>query len=111
VTLLVCTWLAIVPVKRGTSVVLICEAITVTLILIGLFYLIVATASMMGFGTSDQQVAAFGASPSLMGTLGSSYIRPWFGDLVTLGTVISGFSCTLGRGAQGDYPAGPAAGS
>jgi len=173
VTLLVCTWLAIVPVKRGTSVVLICEAITVTLILIGavvvfvrlaggsapghqhftmsvfspapgtspsslfigvvfgflsfagfeaaavfgaeaerprrnipraivgttvvigLFYLVVATASMMGFGTSDQQVAAFGASPSLMGTLGSSYISPWFGDLVTLGTVISGFSCTL----------------
>jgi amino acid transporter len=172
-TLLACTWLAIVPARRGTSVVLICEAVTVTLILIGavvvfvrligggapgheqftmsvfspapgtsasslfigvvfgflsfagfeaaavfgaeaehprrsipraivgttvvigLFYLIVATAAMMGFGTSAKDVAAFGASPSLMGDLGSSFISPWFGDVVTLGTVISGFSCTL----------------
>ncbi len=172
-TLLLCTWLAIVPARRGTSFVLICEAITVTLILlaavvvfvrlaggnapghepiawnvfspapgtspsslfigvvfgflsfagfeaaavfgaeaekprrnipraivgttvvIGVFYLIVATAAMMGFGSSGKGVAAFAASPSLMGDLGSSFISPWFGDLVTLGTVISGFSCTL----------------
>jgi amino acid transporter len=172
-TLLACTWLAIVPARRGTSVVLACEAVTVTLILIGavvvfvrliggnapghqpftmsvfspapgtsasslfigvvfgflsfagfeaaavfgaeaqkprrdipraivgttvvigVFYLVVATAAMMGFGATPKGVAAFGASPSLMGDLGSSFISPWFGDLVTLGTVISGFSCTL----------------
>jgi amino acid transporter len=172
-TLLVCAWLAVVPVRRGTSVVLVGEAITVLLItitsvvvlvrliggnapahhsftmsvfapqpgigtsslfvgvvfgflsfagfeaatalggeaerprrnipravvgttlVIGLFYVLVATAESMGFGTSPSDLAAFGSSSSLMGDLGSSYITPWFGDLITIGTIVSGFSCTL----------------
>lgn len=71
------------------------RAIIGTTAVIGVFYVFVATAEAMGFGTSPKDVAAFGASPSLVGDLGSSYIAHWFGDLITVGTVISAFSCTL----------------
>ena len=71
------------------------RAIVGTTIVIGAFYVFVVTAAMMGFGTSPQQVHAFTKSASLMGDLGTSYVGAGFGDLITLGTIVSAASCTL----------------
>jgi amino acid transporter len=61
----------------------------------GIYFVIVTAAEMMGFGTSQAGVAAFASSPSLLGTLGSSYVGSWVGDLITLGTTISAIGCCL----------------
>ncbi len=71
------------------------RALLATAVIIGVFYVAVAGAETMGFGTSAKGLAAFGNSSSLVGDLASSFLSPWVGDLITLGTVISGFSCTL----------------
>jgi amino acid transporter len=49
----------------------------------------------MGFGTDADGVAAFSVSPSLLGDLGSLYVADWVGEVVTLGTAISAFGCSL----------------
>jgi amino acid transporter len=49
----------------------------------------------MGFGADADGVAAFSVSPSLLGDLGSVYVADWVGEVVTLGTAISAFGCSL----------------
>lgn len=61
----------------------------------GIYYVVVTAAEMMGFGTSAKGVAAFGSTPSLLGALGTSYVGSWVGNIITLGTTISAFSCCL----------------
>ena len=61
----------------------------------GVYFTVVTAVEMMGFGTSKAGVAAFGNAPSLLGTLGSSYVGHWVGDVVTLGTAVSAFGCCL----------------
>jgi amino acid transporter len=71
------------------------RAILGTAIFGGLYFVIVTAVEMMGFGTGKAGVAAFTASPSLLGDLGSSYVGHWVGDVITLGTTISAFGCCL----------------
>jgi amino acid transporter len=61
----------------------------------GVYFTVVTAVEMMGFGTSKAGVAAFTASPSLLGDLGSAYVGHWVGDVITLGTTISAFGCCL----------------
>ena len=61
----------------------------------GVYFVVVTAVEMMGFGTSKAGVAAFTASPSLLGDLGSTYVGHWVGDLITLGTTFSAFGCCL----------------
>jgi amino acid transporter len=61
----------------------------------GVYFVFVTAVEMLGFGTSAKGVAAFGASSSLLGELGSKFIGSWVGDIVTLGTAISAFGCAL----------------
>jgi amino acid transporter len=61
----------------------------------GVYFVVVTAAEMMGFGTSARGLAAFGASPSLLGNLGTSYVGSWVGNVITLGTTISAFGCCL----------------
>ncbi len=49
----------------------------------------------MGFGTDDKGLAAFGSSGSLFGDLGTQFVGPWLGDLITLGAAVSAFGCAL----------------
>lgn len=49
----------------------------------------------MGFGTDAKGVKAFVASGSLIGDLGSSYLSPVVGDIVTIGATISAIACCL----------------
>lgn len=50
---------------------------------------------MMAFGTDADGVAAFAASPSLLGEISTSYLGSWVGDAVTLGAAVSAFGCCL----------------
>ena len=61
----------------------------------GFYFVVVTAAEMMGFGTSAHGLSAFGASPSLLGSLGTSYVGSWVGNIITLGTTISAFGCCL----------------
>jgi len=71
------------------------RAILGTAVFGGIYFVVVTAIEMMGFGTDDAGVAAFAASPSLLGDLGSSYIAGWVGDLITLGAAISAFGSAL----------------
>jgi amino acid transporter len=61
----------------------------------GVYFVFVTAVEMLGFGTDAKGVAAFGASSSLLGELGSKFMGGWVGDIVTLGTAISAFGCAL----------------
>src|SRR5262249_5390273 len=61
----------------------------------GIYFVVVTAVEMMGFGTSDKGIAAFGSSPSLLGDLGSSYVGSWVGNVITAGTTVSAFGCCL----------------
>lgn len=61
----------------------------------GVFYTIGTAIEMLGFGTTTKGVAAFAGSSSLFGTLGSEYVTPAVGDIVTLGTTIAAIGCCL----------------
>jgi amino acid transporter len=61
----------------------------------GIYFVVVTAAETMGFGTSVADLKAFGASPSLLGDLGTSYVGSWVGNVITLGTTISAFGCCL----------------
>lgn len=71
------------------------RALIATVTIIGVFYVAVSAIEVMGFGPSTDGLARFAASPALLGTLGQSYVAPWFGDVIILGTVISAFGCSM----------------
>jgi amino acid transporter len=71
------------------------RAILAVAIFGGIYFVVVTAAEMMGFGTSPGGIAAFGSSPSLLGSLGSSYVSAWVGDVITAGTTVSAFGCCL----------------
>jgi len=71
------------------------RAILGTAIFGGIYFIYVTSVEMMGFGTDAKGVAAFGLSGSLLGDLGSTYITSWVGNVITLGTAVSAFGCTL----------------
>jgi amino acid transporter len=72
------------------------RAIFGTVLIGGVFYVGTAAIEVMGFGTSPRALNAFHESSSLFGTLGSSYISPWVGDVVTIGTMLSAFAGAIG---------------
>lgn len=61
----------------------------------GVYFFAVTAVEVMGFGTSGKGVTNFINSTSLMGDLGTSYVSSWLGTTITLGTMISAFSCAL----------------
>jgi amino acid transporter len=61
----------------------------------GIYFFVVTAVEVMGFGTSDKGVTAFKSSTSLIGDLGTSYIASALGNIVTIGAMISAFSCAL----------------
>ncbi|HEX4688456.1 MAG TPA: APC family permease, partial [Nocardioides sp.] len=71
------------------------RAILWTAIFGGVYFTVVTAIEMMAFGTDDQGVKNFIASPALMGDLGTSYIGTWVGNLITLGACVSAFACCL----------------
>lgn len=72
------------------------RAIFGTVVIAGVFYVFTAAVEVMGLGTSQSGLTAFHNSSSLYGTLGSSYLTPWIGDVVTVGTMVSAFAGAIG---------------
>ena len=76
------------------------RAIFGTVLIAGVFYVFTAAIEVMGFGTSAKALTNFHSSSSLFGTLGGTFISPWVGDVVTIGTMLSAFAgaigCTVG---------------
>jgi amino acid transporter len=71
------------------------RAIIGTVIIGGIFYTFSSAIEVLGFGTSASGLAAFHASGSLFGTLGSQYVASWLGDVVTVGTIVSAYGGAL----------------
>ena len=71
------------------------RALVATVLIVGVFYVVVSAIEMMGFGTSKAGLANFANSPALLGTLGQEYVAKWFGDLIIAGTVVSAFGCSM----------------
>jgi amino acid transporter len=71
------------------------RAIIASTAVVGLFYVVISAVEVMGFGTSKTGLNNFYNSESLMGGLGQAYVSSWFGDLITIGTLVSAFGCCL----------------
>lgn len=71
------------------------RAILGTAIFGGVYFIAVSAIEVMGFGTDAAGTKAFIASGALIGDLGSSYIGPWIGTLVTIGAAVSAMGCCL----------------
>jgi len=71
------------------------RAILGTAIFGGIYFVFVTWVEVMGFGTNDAGLKAFGASGSLFGDLGTQFVGSWLGDIITLGAAISAFGCAL----------------
>ncbi|MDQ1512441.1 MAG: hypothetical protein QOC59_283 [Microbacteriaceae bacterium] len=71
------------------------RAILGTAIFGGVYFIVVSAIEVMGFGTDAKGVKAFIGSGALIGDLGSSYIAPWIGTLITLGATFSAIACCL----------------
>jgi amino acid transporter len=71
------------------------RAIIGVVIIGGIFYTLTSAIEVLGFGTSASGLAAFHASGSLFGTLGSQYVASWLGDVVTVGTIVSAYGGAL----------------
>jgi amino acid transporter len=61
----------------------------------GIYFIVVTAVESMGFGTSAKGVTAFTSSLSLIGDLGTTYVSSWIGNIITLGAMVSAFSCAL----------------
>ena len=76
------------------------RAIFGTVLIAGVFYVFTAAIEVMGFGTSTKDLGNFHNTSSLFGALGGTFISPWVGDVVTIGTMLSAFAgaigCTVG---------------
>lgn len=66
-----------------------------TVVLAGVFFVVVTTAEVLGFGTNADGVAALTGSGSLVGDLARMYLSGAVGDLVTLGAAVSAFGSAL----------------
>jgi len=70
-------------------------AILLTAILVNVFYVIVTSIAVWGFGTSSAEVQQFINSASLPGDLADMYVSVALGDLITLGGAISSLACMI----------------
>jgi amino acid transporter len=71
------------------------RAILGTAVFGGVYFVFVTWVEVMGFGTDEKGLAAFGASGSLFGDLGTQFVGAWLGDIITLGAAVSAFGCAL----------------
>ncbi len=61
----------------------------------GLYFIFVTWVEVLGFGPTADGMKNFVASGSLLGDLGTQFIGPWIGDVITAGAAVSAFGCCL----------------
>jgi len=69
------------------------RALTGTLLLTGVLFVVVMFAQTIGFGTDQAGLAAFERSANTLGDLGNTYVGKWFSLLVILTTAVGAFGC------------------
>lgn len=75
------------------------RAITGTLMLTGVLFVVVMFAQTVGFGTDPSGLAAFERSANTLGDLGDTYIGEWFSLLVILTATVGAFGCHMATAA------------
>lgn len=75
------------------------RAITGTLMLTGVLFVVVMFAQTVGFGTDAAGLAAFERSANTLGDLGDTYIGEWFSLLVILTATVGAFGCHMATAA------------
>lgn len=71
------------------------RAILGTALFGGLFFIVLTAVEVIGFGADAKGLVAFTSSGSLLGDLGTEYVGPWIGDLITVGAIGSAVACCL----------------
>jgi len=72
------------------------RALVLSLVLMGVFYIVAMYAQTVGFGTSSAGVKAFATSGAPMGDLARAYVGRGMDDVLLLGVTITSFSCAIG---------------
>lgn len=75
------------------------RAITGTLVLTGVLFVVVMFAQTIGFGTDPAGLRAFEGSANTLGDLGNTYIGEWFSLLVILTATVGAFGCHMATAA------------
>ena len=75
------------------------RAITGTLMLTGVLFVVVMFAQTIGFGTDKAGLAAFERSANTLGTLGDTYVGEWFSLLLILTATVGAFGCHMATAA------------
>lgn len=71
------------------------RALTGTLALTGVLFIVVMFAQTIGFGTDQKGLTAFGTSGNTLGDLGEHFVNRPFGIVLIFAGVISSFACCL----------------
>ncbi|MEO6826559.1 MAG: APC family permease [Microbacteriaceae bacterium] len=71
------------------------RAILGTAIFGGVYFIVVTAVEVMAYGADANGIKAFVGSGSLLGDLGTTYVAPWLGTVITLGATISAIACCL----------------
>lgn len=75
------------------------RAITGTLVLTGVLFVVVMFGQTIGFGTDPTGLKAFQGSANTLGDLGNTYIGEWFSLLVILTATVGAFGCHMATAA------------
>ncbi len=71
------------------------RALLAVAVLAAVFFIVVVSIEIMGFGAGKSGVANLLAASSTVGTLGSSYVGSWLGTVLSFGITLSAFSCAI----------------
>lgn len=75
------------------------RAITGTLVLTGVLFVVVMFAQTVGFGTDGTGLKSFESSANTLGDLANTYIGEWFSLLVILTATVGAFGCHMATAA------------
>jgi amino acid transporter len=71
-------------------------AVTGNVLFAGIFFVVVVTFEVIGFGTTTSGLQSFYSSGALVGSLAQLYASTWLANLIRLGVVVGAFSALSG---------------
>lgn len=71
------------------------RVLVATVLFIGLLYILMTSAEIVGFGSSRSDISHFLSSTSLLADLSSNFFGSWVGDLFDVLALVSAFGCAL----------------
>jgi len=74
-------------------------AIILTIVIIGIFFVLVSYTQIMGFGANASGISQLSKSSAPLTDLSKKYVASWFSLIITIGAAVSAFACSLGATA------------